>query len=81
MSFRSLAAIVAGANSEYAVAGGRGYKSTYMLDGGNIQNIRMASAQVDIDPPVEVISACVRPTRRTLDKGSRNGVIRSDPCG
>jgi hypothetical protein len=39
----------------FAVAGGRGYKSTYMLDGGNIQNIRMASAQVDIDPPVEVI--------------------------
>ncbi len=39
----------------FAVAGGRGYKSTYLLDGGNIQNIRMASAQVDIDPPVEVI--------------------------
>ena len=26
-----------------------------VLDGGNIQNIRMAWAQVDIDPPVEVI--------------------------
>ena len=43
------------AKPQFAVAGGRGYKSTYMLDGGNIQNIRMASAQVDIDPPVEVI--------------------------
>ncbi|MBI4873808.1 MAG: TonB-dependent receptor [Acidobacteria bacterium] len=43
------------AKPQFAVAGGRGYQSTYMLDGGNIQNIRMASAQVDIDPPVEVI--------------------------
>ncbi len=43
------------AKPRFAVAGGRSYKSTYMLDGGNIQNIRMASAQVDIDPPVEVI--------------------------
>lgn len=43
------------AKPQFAVAGGRGYKSSYMLDGGNIQNIRMASAQVDIDPPVEVI--------------------------
>ena len=43
------------AKPRFAVAGGRAYKSTYMLDGGNIQNIRMASAQVDIDPPVEVI--------------------------
>lgn len=43
------------AKPQFAVSGGRSYKSTYMLDGGNIQNIRMASAQVDIDPPVEVI--------------------------
>ena len=39
----------------FSVAGGRAYQSTYMLDGGNIQNLRIASAQVDIDPPVEVI--------------------------
>ncbi len=43
------------AKPRFAVAGGRAYQSTYMLDGGNIQNLRMASAQVDIDPPVEVI--------------------------
>ncbi len=43
------------AKPRFAVAGGRAYKSTYILDGGNIQNIRMASLQVDIDPPVEVI--------------------------
>lgn len=43
------------AKPRFSVAGGRAYKSTYMLDGGNIQNIRMASLQVDIDPPVEVI--------------------------
>ncbi len=43
------------AKPQFAMAGGRGYKSTYVLDGGNIQNIRMASLQVDIDPPVEVI--------------------------
>ncbi|MBL8227574.1 MAG: TonB-dependent receptor [Bryobacterales bacterium] len=39
----------------FSVAGGRSYQSGYMLDGGNIQNLRIASAQVDIDPPVEVI--------------------------
>lgn len=43
------------AKPQFAVSGGRSYKSTYVLDGGNIQNIRMASLQVDIDPPVEVI--------------------------
>ena len=39
----------------FSVAGGRSYQSGYMLDGGNIQNLRIASAQVDIDPPVEVV--------------------------
>ncbi|MFB3825181.1 MAG: carboxypeptidase regulatory-like domain-containing protein [Bryobacteraceae bacterium] len=39
----------------FSVAGGRAYQSMYMLDGGNIQNLRIASAQVDIDPPVEVV--------------------------
>lgn len=39
----------------FSVAGGRSYQSNYMLDGGNIQNLRIASAQVDIDPPVEVV--------------------------
>jgi hypothetical protein len=43
------------AKPRFAVAGGRSNKSTYLLDGGNIQNIRMADAQVDVDPPVEVI--------------------------
>jgi hypothetical protein len=43
------------AKPQFSVSGGRSYKSTYVLDGGNIQNIRFASLQVDIDPPVEVI--------------------------
>ena len=43
------------AKPRFAVAGGRSYQAGYMLDGGNIQNLRIASAQVDIDPPVEVI--------------------------
>jgi hypothetical protein len=43
------------AKPRFSVAGGRSYQSGYMLDGGNIQNLRIASAQVDIDPPVEVI--------------------------
>ncbi len=43
------------AKAQFAVAGGRSCKSAYLLDGGNVQNIRMASLRVDIDPPVEVI--------------------------
>ncbi len=44
-----------GAKPQFAISGGRSYKSAYVLDGGNIQNLRMASLQVEIDPPVEVI--------------------------
>jgi len=67
------------AKPRFAVAGGRAYKSTYMLDGGNIQNIRMASAQVDIDPPVEVIKEfrVVQNSYAAEYGGSASGVLIS----
>lgn len=67
------------AKPRFAVAGGRAYQSTYMLDGGNIQNIRMASAQVDIDPPVEVIKEfrVVQNGYSAEYGGSASGVVMS----
>ncbi len=67
------------AKPRFAVAGGRAYQSTYLLDGGNIQNIRMASAQVDIDPPVEVIKEfrVVQNGYAAEYGGSASGVLMS----
>jgi hypothetical protein len=39
----------------FAIGGGRPWDQNYWLDGGSNQNIRIGAAQIDTDPPVEVI--------------------------
>jgi len=44
-----------GDQSYFSLAGGRSRDQTFLLDGGNIQNIRMGLAQIDVDPPTSSI--------------------------
>jgi hypothetical protein len=44
-----------GAKPNFSLSGGRVQNQMFMLDGGNIQNMRLGIGQVDTDPPVEVI--------------------------
>ena len=43
------------AKPNFSLAGGRVQNQMFMLDGGNIQNMRLGIGQVDTDPPVETI--------------------------
>ena len=43
------------AKPNFSLSGGRVQNQMFMLDGGNIQNMRLGMGQVDTDPPVEVI--------------------------
>lgn len=43
------------AKPNFSLSGGRVQNQMFMLDGGNIQNMRLGIGQVDTDPPVEVI--------------------------
>jgi len=43
----------AGAGATFAIAGGRGNNSNYLIDGGTAQNLTLGVATLSFDPPVE----------------------------
>ncbi len=45
----------ANVNPNFSLAGGRTQSQMAWIDGGNAQNMRMGAAQINLDPPVEVI--------------------------
>jgi hypothetical protein len=42
-----------GAGATFAIAGGRGNNSNYLIDGGTAQNLTLGVATLSFDPPVE----------------------------
>lgn len=44
-----------GEQAVFSLAGGRARNQNFMLDGGNMQNMRLGLGQVDTDPPVSTI--------------------------
>lgn len=45
-----------GAKPNFSLAGGRTQSQSFFIDGGTGQNMRLGIGQVDLDPPVEVVS-------------------------
>ena len=44
-----------GEQSYFSLGGGRARNSNFLIDGGNIQNVRIALGQIDADPPVTAV--------------------------